>query len=583
VRSLPDVPRDDDEPLAWRNRLALLLLRAFVVVFSISLAIVFVAMNGARERFLLMCVLAAALVAVSVPALTGRPSGTARAWIVIVPSTILAIAGYAFAGFLSGPGIVMMMTLMLAGLLLGRRVMIGATLVCLGAVSLTAWAMVHGHLPAPPANDHDMTRGLPWLRSLSVSFFAISIFGGLVTAVVTRMERSLLLARQETRLRERAERAALESQQLELVGRLAAGIAHDFNNNLTAIMGCAELLRMELPERASSRELADNILHSSERLAELTRQLLAYSRKANMRKTSMDLNTVVAEAVSLVRRSASPNVQVVTKYSAANPTVVADVALLGSAILNLLVNASDAMPAGGVLTIATTSVDLAADAAAAKGLPPGGFALFEVLDTGHGIPGELLPHIFDPFVTTKPVGHGTGLGLAAVAGTIKAHGGWIDVESEVGIGTAFRVYLPAAETGPRSALSGTDEIVRGDGEVLLVDDDLLVSLTATATLRSLGYRVTHAVSGERALELVRSEPDRFDLVLLDLRMPGLSGEATFSALRAIAADLKILIWSGYGAEQDVAGMLAQGAAGFVQKPYRVFDLSRAIADALRPS
>jgi CheY-like chemotaxis protein len=319
-------------------------------------------------------------------------------------------------------------------------------------------------------------------------------------------------------------------------------------------------------------------LQASQRSAELTRQLLAYSRKAQMLLTPTDLHHLIDNTVVLLRRSIDPRVNVVTELRAARAIVAADSALLESALLNLLLNACDAMPNGGTLTIATST---SAGLPSFEDTPPNRKAalLLEVSDTGVGVKPEALPHIFDPFFTTKPIGRGTGLGLAAVAGTIKAHGGKIEVESEPGRGSCFRVLLPCTEERPTSRPPSND-IQRGSGEILLVDDDAMVSLTAVATLRSFGYTVTHAPEGKVALELVHDQPQRFRLVLLDLRMPGMSGEQTFDGLRALNPNLRVLIWSGYGAEQDVAAMLRRGAVGFVQKPYRVAELSRKIAEAM---
>jgi signal transduction histidine kinase/CheY-like chemotaxis protein len=407
-------------------------------------------------------------------------------------------------------------------------------------------------------------------------------------AVIARIERALALASSETLRREQAERARAEaeqqnlaSKQLEIVGRLAAGVAHDFNNNLTAIMGCAELLKHEAGGNAGIVELTDGIMQASQRSAELTRQLLAYSRKAQMLLAPTDLHYLVENTVSILRRSIDPRISVLAELAAERPFVAADSALLESALLNLLVNACDAMPNGGTLTIATSAV-AGVRTANSGATSARGAVLLEVTDTGVGVKPEALPHIFDPFFTTKPIGRGTGLGLAAVAGTIKAHGGTIDVESELGRGTSFRVVLPCAEATTTSRPPAHD-VHKGSGEILLVDDDAMVSLTAIATLKSFGYTVTHVTEGKLAVEAVQKAPARFRLVLLDLRMPGMTGEETFDALRAIAPRLRILIWSGYGAGQDVAAMIRRGAAGFVQKPYRVAELSRQIAEALGPA
>ncbi len=579
-------PGADDEALAWRNDLALRLIRALLVIFALSAVVLWLIMaSGPGRQRLLVCALLAAVV-VSVPAVTGRPRGAARGWIIIVPSLVTALMGYLEVGVFSGPGVCLTVTLMLAGLLLGRRAMIALTIASAAVLTGVAWAMVTGRTALPDPVDIDMSLTRTWVRSLGVTFLGISLFGGLMVAVVTRMERSLRLARQETLRREQAERAraeaelqAVESKQLEMVGRLAAGVAHDFNNNLTAIMGSAELLNMELPEQHSGRELSESILQASQRLAELTRQLLAYSRKARMLQTPTDLHVVIGQAVMLARRSMDPNITIVTELNARYMTVAGDASLLQSAVLNLLINARDAMPNGGRLTVATASIELTRSSA--KGLPVGTCVVLEVIDTGRGIPKDQVPHIFDPFFTTKPVGKGTGLGLAAVAGTVKAHGGSIEVNSDLETGTAFRVYLPCTEPeGPVAAPSG-NVVVHGEGEILLIEDDAMVSMTAIATLQSFGYSVTHAHDGKTALEHVSAHPGRFQLALLDLRMPGLSGEATFEKLRNLEPSLPVLIWSGYGAEQDVSAMLKRGAVGFVQKPYRVADLSRTVAQKIR--
>jgi signal transduction histidine kinase/ActR/RegA family two-component response regulator len=459
--------------------------------------------------------------------------------------------------------------------------MIGVALACAGAVSVIGWAMVTGRISAPDPGNASMIEPLTWARSLTVTFLAIVLFGWLMVAVVQRMERGLHLARQETLRREQAEREradaelrALESKQLEMVGRLAAGVAHDFNNNLTAIMGSAELLKMEVGENGSVAELSDGILSASQRLAELTRQLLAYSRKARMIQTPTDVHAIAGEAVSLVRRSSDPNLLIVTELNAGSATVAADAALLQSAIMNLLVNARDAMPEGGTLTVATTSIELTR--AGSKGLPAGRCLVLEVIDTGRGIAQEQLPHIFDPFFTTKPVGKGTGLGLAAVAGTVKAHGGSIEVNSDLAQGTAFRIYLPLMEPEGQVSAPPATGVVAGEGEILLVEDDAMVRALARDILVGKGYDVVAAEDGEEALSLFSEH--QVDLVLTDMVMPKLHGRGLAAALRRVSPALPIVFMSGYA--HDVGGEDLSDGDAFVQKPFAAHDLTRAIRTAL---
>jgi len=578
------VPEQGQERFAWRDELSLQLLRTFFGLFMIATVVVWATLRGAWERNILTAVSLLGGAVLLVPAITGRPRGAARRWMVIVPSVLAAVFGFATVGYLAGPGALLTVTLMLVGLLVSQRAMLFMSLLTLICVSAAGWAIVNGILPAPDPRDTSMTNGVAWVRSLGITYLAVVLFGGLMVTMVARIERALDLAHHETQRREHAERAraeaeimALEAKQLETIGRLSAGVAHDFNNDLTAIMGAAQLLKHELPKGGEGRELAEDILQAAKHSAELTRQLLAYARKAQMQMAPTDLHAVITEALSLLRHSVGPNVRMAVDLAATSSVILADAALMQSAMLNLFVNAADAMPEGGALSVRTASPGRAKQA---DGVDDP-CVLVEIKDTGQGIERAVLPEIFNPFFTTKPAGKGTGLGLAAVAGTIKAHGGTIEVESTVGQGTLFSIRLPAVAEMPRNVLHGESDLVQGRGVVLLVDDDAMVGATASATLRSFGYDVVHAPGGAAALELFRASPDKFGLVMLDLRMPGMSGEETFDALRAIDRDLPVVLWSGYGAEQDVQGMLERGAVAFVQKPYRTADLSRIIAGSMR--
>jgi len=401
-----------------------------------------------------------------------------------------------------------------------------------------------------------------------------------LTETLERFQAEVLRREQAERARAEAEIAALEAKQMESIGRLAAGVAHDFNNNLTAIMGCAELLKTELSTDENQLALAEEILEASRRGAELTRQLLVYSRKTQISRKPIDIHELVQDTVTLVRRSTHPNVAIDLDLKAESAVVIGDSTLLHSAVLNVLLNARDAMPDGGRILVSTLDYHVREPSVRFGGhLKPGSYILIEIEDTGTGIPKHVLPRIFDPFFTTKPVGKGTGLGLAAVVGTVKSLGGGVEVESEPERGSAFRLLLPCQSGAVAAAASARLHPVRRTGSILVVDDEPAARTTAVATLGSLGYTVSEASDGEAALAMVRAS-SHFDLVLLDLKMPKLSGEATFSQLRTLAPGLRVLLWSGYGEEYDVGAMLARGALGYIQKPFRSSELSRAVKAAL---
>jgi signal transduction histidine kinase/CheY-like chemotaxis protein len=584
-----EIPIEIEDPKVWRDQLSMKLARAVAVLCLVATLVTASMVEGNWARPLLTAAGSFYTILISIVAITGRPGGRLRAWFILVPGAVTALAAYATVGFLSGPAVVLSLTIMISGILLGLRAMIGLSVILALGLGVIAWAMIHSLLPAPSAHDVSMTLVTPWVRTIVITFLASGLVGGLLIEMVGRIERSLELARSETERREQAERdkanaeiVSLEAKQLETIGRLAAGVAHDFNNNLTTIIGCSELLKEELADHQSALELIEDTLKSAQRAAELTRQLLAFSRRAQMVLVSTDIHQLIENAVSLLRRSIHPRVRVVTRLNAENAVVLADATLLENAILNLLVNAGDAMPEGGELTVATTTYQVADEAAdSGRSLRQGTYVLVEVLDTGVGIDSEILPNIFDPFFTTKPVGKGTGLGLAAVSGTIKAHSGSIEVESEPGCGTAFRILLPCSTSESGVLKQDTGMLTPGSGEILLVDDDALVRRTAASTLRNLGYAVTTAKDGIDAVEVFEAAGHDYDLVILDLRMPRMGGEETFKTLRGRAPTMPIVIWSAFGAEQDVAAMLRNGAAGFVQKPYRIAELSLVVDRAIK--
>jgi len=379
-----------------------------------------------------------------------------------------------------------------------------------------------------------------------------------------------------------------QAEKLRSIGQLAGGVAHDFNNMLGGILGAAELLDMTLPEAGrDTRENIDIIRDTAKRAGELTQQLLAFSRKAKKHVAPADMNTVVRQTAAILSHTLDPSIALELDLSEFPMVVKGDAAQLQNAVLNLGVNARDAMPSGGQLRLATSTVAVDEAFCRQQGvtLSPGVYIQVSVMDTGAGIPEDVRNRIFEPFFTTKGVGKGTGLGLAAVYGTVKDHHGACTVQSEVGKGTVFKVYLPCSEAEvPAELEAGAAVAEHGHGRVLLVDDEEIIRATAGSMLEEVGYKVTLAEHGRQAADLYRSNVEAgrpFDLVILDLIMPVMKGVEAFHEIRRADPDAKVLLASGFSMGSDVEELLVAGALGFIQKPYRFSTLARAVAKAIQ--
>ena len=370
-----------------------------------------------------------------------------------------------------------------------------------------------------------------------------------------------------------------QSQKMETIGRLAGGVAHDFNNLLTGILGYSELLSMRLRGDEHSRSQIDVIREAAERGADLARQLLVFSRKGNRTSVVSDLHRLLKNIVGILQRTCDKRITVTPRLEAVATQVTGDPALLQSAFLNLAVNARDAMPEGGTLTLTSANVviDRPLQLNHAQVLTPGHYLRVAVIDTGSGMAPDVLEHLYEPFFTTKSLGVGNGLGLAAVYGTISEHRGGITVASAVGSGTSFTIYLPLTEQVPPS-LARTVVPVNGQGRILLVDDEPLLRRLGAEQLTSLGYEVVLAADGQEALEIFSKDPTRITAVVLDVIMPRRNGPDTFRAMRARDPQVKVLMISGYGA--DIDALLQEGVLGFIQKPFNAAELSQALAAAI---
>jgi len=429
----------------------------------------------------------------------------------------------------------------------------------------------------------------PGPGALHVALAAVALLAGLLAyrilgqPAVLRREVAARTAELAVAHREQqaAQEAQRQSQKLEAVGLLAGGVAHDFNNLLAAILGHADLLALDARPGSPEEEAARTISQAALRAAELTRQLLAFARLGQHRQEAVDLHAQVQEATGLLGRTLDKSIRIETRLTASRHHVLGDPGQLQQVIVNLAVNARDAMPEGGVLTLATS--ERRVEPGAQPPSPPGGdWLTLEVADTGVGIPPGHLERIFEPFFTTKGEGRGSGLGLATVYGIVKAHGGEVRVESRDGRGSRFTVYLPIlADPGPQPVRREAPPR-HGSGLVLVVDDEELVRRTAERLLSSLGYQPVLVTGGQEALDWLAAQPAPPLAVVLDLAMPGMDGAACFRLMRERVPDLRVILSSGFARNARAQQLLDAGARGFLQKPYRAADLADALA-ALGPS
>jgi two-component system, cell cycle sensor histidine kinase and response regulator CckA len=383
---------------------------------------------------------------------------------------------------------------------------------------------------------------------------------------------------------ERVEREAAmrETAKLESLGVLAGGIAHDFNNLLTGVMGHASLLEDALPEGSPERESAALVVAASERMARLTSQMLAYSGKGRFTTELVDFSKQVSQTTALIQASIPKQVELRLKLANGLPVVEADSTQIQQVIMNLVINAGEAIgPEGGVVEVATdvwevTEADLAANLAPRSGAP-GRHAVLSVSDTGAGMDEATRNKIFDPFFTTKFTGR--GLGLSAVLGIVRGHGGLLTLETAPGKGSTFRVFLPVSERQPRKIAAEEKTRSEGSGLILVVDDEAMVRRTAKSALESRGYRVLLAEDGLEAIEIFRARGSEIGAAVIDLTMPRLGGVETAAELRRIRPDVRIIGSSGFS-EAEAAERFGAGIAGFVQKPYTAQKLAAIVEEGL---
>jgi signal transduction histidine kinase/ActR/RegA family two-component response regulator len=445
-----------------------------------------------------------------------------------------------------------------------------------GAATIVALISVFALIIAGIAIGPFATFPVAFTQFLLFCFIALgSLSGQLLAAIMA--ERDDALAR-----RLMLEEQLRHSQKMEAVGRLAGGIAHDFNNLLTAIIGYTEIVLTSLDPKDERRADAEEIGRAAMRAADLTRQMLAFSRRQVLQPKVIDLNTALSKVEPMLRRVIGEDIVMTVTGKAVTPHVRVDPGQVEQVVMNLVVNARDAMPQGGRLTVETTDAVLeAADVEKEQDVRPGEYVMLSVSDTGIDMPADVRARIFEPYFTTKDVGKGTGLGLSTAYGIVRQSDGHIAVSSEPGLGTTFRIYLPRADAPPPTVVDPTVErMPDGTEHILLVEDDPSVRRLSKELLLRLGYSVTDASSGRAGLALGSDDTRHFDLALCDVILGDMSGPAVAEALRALRPSIRVLYMSGYTDEAIVkTGVLDEGKP-FLQKPFTPMQLAKKIREVL---
>jgi two-component system, cell cycle sensor histidine kinase and response regulator CckA len=403
-----------------------------------------------------------------------------------------------------------------------------------------------------------------------------------------RLNGSVVVVRDVTERRraaaekERLQEQLRQSEKLRVLGQLAGGIAHDFNNQLAGIMGYAEMLERESSGQGFVGDASRVLMQCAQRAADLTAKLLAFARKGTYQAIAVDMHDIVREVSAILERSIDKTVTLHMDLGAHPAIVIGDPTQLQTALLNLAINARDAMPGGGAIRFTTTLVNAkkAGLAGAETGIVAEEYLELSVADTGVGMDACTLERIFEPFFTTKSSGSGTGLGLAAVHGTVVAHNGGVTVESQPGVGTTFRLYLPLSrdhviDRRPQQVP------VSGSGRLLVVEDEPAIRRLLHSYLTQRGYDVVVAADGSEGVELFRSADGAFDLVLLDLVLPLMDGPSVFSVIRNQKPSIRVLLMSGHGEDFVVSDLMRRGAVGILRKPFALAELSASIASAMQ--
>ena len=366
---------------------------------------------------------------------------------------------------------------------------------------------------------------------------------------------------------------------MDAIGTLAGGIAHDFNNLLMAIQGNASLMLIQTdpgdPRYERLKAIEDQVMTG----AALTRQILGFARGGRYEVKALDMNEVVAQSLTLFGRT-KKELSLHEKHEQNLWAIEADRSQMEQVIMNLLINAWQAMPRGGRLYIETANLIVLENDLAHPDLSPGKYVTIAVTDTGVGMDEKIQERIFEPFFTTKEKGRGTGLGLAVVYGIIKGHQGYIDVSSEKDAGTTFTIYLPASDKETAKEQPAESVVLQGQETILLIDDEEAIVDVMEQMLKRMGYKVLSARGGKEAIRIYEENKEMIDLVILDMIMPEMSGSETFNRLKTINSDITVILASGYSMNGESESIMTRGCRGFIQKPVTMADLSQKIREVL---
>jgi signal transduction histidine kinase/ActR/RegA family two-component response regulator len=390
--------------------------------------------------------------------------------------------------------------------------------------------------------------------------------------------------KERTEALEHAYFSIFQHEKMQAVGQLAGGIAHDFNNKMTIILGYCDLLMKKIDKNNPHYKFLEEIKSCGLQSSELTRQLLAFAQKGVNRFDTVNVNELISDVIALITRGFPKNIETIQLLNASEPLIMGGVPQIQNAIFNIALNAKDAMPDGGKLTIETANVVIDTEFINKNDVkyPPGSYISIKLTDTGNGITPEIMKHLFEPFFTTKRDGKGTGMGLAAVYGIVESHKGFITVNSVMNEGSTFTIYFPATtKKNKKTDPDANSQNRLNDTHILVIDDEARVAELFKNVLENSGYRVTTAFGGEEGITIYKNEFNTLDLVLIDMTMPLLSGRETFLKLKEVNPSIVAILATAFAECEDIDLALSEGFSGFIQKPCNRNELHNSIQRALR--